>query len=125
MFEIVATSLPCPQQRPRSPNHDDGNDDDDASATEEVPKVPHNHHRGERSNEGINIILSLLDDRYRDVMWKQFNILGRVRDDAREENAALELWTQFKKEGAIFYREEESGGERTRLEEEDALESEF
>ncbi len=70
------------------------------------------------------VILGLRNDaRYRKIMYQQFNILGTTRDAAREEKAAVDLFTMFQREGAQFFRMERNG-KRMRLDDEDALKSE-
>lgn len=51
-------------------------------------------------------------------------MLGTTRDAAREEMAAFDLFNMFQREGAQFYRMERNG-KRTRLDDEEALKSEF
>ena len=71
------------------------------------------------------IILGLRNDaRYREIMYQQFNILGTTRDAAREEKVAIDLFTMFQREGAQFFRMERNG-KRMRLDDEDALKSEY
>lgn len=96
------------------------------------PPHAHGHDDAVGSNNGnTDVILSLRNEQYKQIMWKQFNILGKTRDNAREENVAYELWTQFrnKKEGTTgaicFYTLDRGGKNRLRVEENEALESEF
>ncbi len=101
--------------------------DADPSVTSALdsPAIPNQQIlEGGDSGNGTDVILSMKDERYKTLMWEQFNILGRARDIPREENVALVLWTQFMKEGARFYRLERDG-ERIHLPGEVALEREL
>lgn len=72
------------------------------------------------------VILGLRNDaRYREIMYQQFNILGTTRDPAREDEVALQIFSMFQLEGALFYRMERNGTTRVRLDDEEALKSEY
>jgi len=45
-----------------------------------------------------NIILSLNDDYYKEIMWRHYRVLGKVRDSVKEAELASRLFGLFKKE---------------------------
>ena len=100
----------------------------------------YNYNTNTKTNSNINVygnvvkststtnevILGLRNDaRYREIMYQQFNILGTTRDPAREDKVALQIFSMFQLEGALFYRMERNGTTRVRLDDEEALKSEY
>ncbi|KAL7553987.1 hypothetical protein ACHAWF_017342 [Thalassiosira exigua] len=105
MSSAAPASQPSRQPRVQAPSNDDGRP---------VGAAP-------GSNGGDpKLVLSLMDSRYRRIMWRQFNLLGTAMDAAREEKAAVELHARLKEEGTTFVRVGKGG--RSLASEEQALE---
>jgi hypothetical protein len=73
-----------------------------------------------------DIILSLNDERYREVMWKHFRLLGAKTpgDNSREEEIGSRLFQWFKtglRQGGHFYKKEPRGDEIFLVDDEMAL----
>jgi len=115
------------RQRRQEPSANDSNEDLATTAAASCT-TPNEEDGGSTSSDPISsndVVLSLREERYKEVMQNLFKILGTLRDSAREESAAVELWTHLKNQGARFYRLE-SGDKghysKRRVEDGEALE---
>ena len=77
----------------------------------------------EIASNSCDVVLSMRSEYYREIMLKNFNILGQSTDISREESVAGEVFAQFKKGGARFIKVERFG-RRVIVDEKAALESE-
>ncbi len=93
---------------------------------------PENQPQPKRMNYGSSgpaendIVLSLNDERYREVMWKHFRLLGAKTpgDNSREEEIGNRLFQWFKtglRRGGHFYKKEPRGDEIFLVDDELAL----
>ena len=55
------------------------------------------HFQSDRKPSDGDVVLSLNDKRYKDVMWKKYNALGKKRLWDREEGVAKEIFQYLKK----------------------------
>ena len=72
----------------------------------------------------LDIVLSMRNPRYKEIMWTRFNLLGRQRDHSREDAIITEVFQLFKSQHAKFYKQTKQG-ERVPVNEEEALASEL
>ena len=130
MSDIVAMEDSSLRRRTRSLSNDTNNNNDtttssnNATVSSSPPQQTNNAPPSSNTNNNNIVILSLKDQSYKEIIWTKFNILGRTRDNTREENVAYELWTNYIQKNVTFYRLER-GGDRIRLTNDEALEREF
>jgi len=72
----------------------------------------------------VEIVLSMRNPRYKEIMWTRFNLLGRQRDHSREDAIITEVFQLFKSQNPKFYKQTKQG-ERVPVNEEEALASEL
>lgn len=90
------------------------------------PKPPEATVKVEQSNR--DIVLSLYDETYRDIMWKQYNILGRKELRAREEAVVNQLFQSMKQSlgrKGRFWKKVTHGDELYMVDDDEAFESKF
>ena len=131
MSDIVAMGDSSLRRRTRSLSNDTNNNNDTTTTavSSSPPQQTNNNAPPPSTNYTTNtnnniVILSLKDQSYKEIIWTKFNILGRTRDNTREENVAYELWTNYIQKNVTFYRLER-GGDRIRLTNDEALEREL
>ena len=131
MSDIVAMEESSLRRRTRSLSNDTNNNDtttssNNAALSSSPPQQTNNNAPPPTTNINNDniVILSLKDQSYKEIIWTKFNILGRTRDNTREENVAYELWTNYIQSNVTFYRLER-GGDRIQLTNDEALEREF
>lgn len=69
-----------------------------------------------------DVVLSMRDERYKQILYREFHSLGMTRDPPREEKVAMKLFTKFKRDGARFFYLDRQNS-LVRLKEEEALKS--
>ena len=77
-----------------SPSEATGHDDDGGPLT--YPSESPSFKMKERPS--ANIVLSLNDEFYKDILWRHYRVLGKARDSEREAELATLLFNLFKKE---------------------------
>ncbi|KAL7443423.1 hypothetical protein ACHAXM_012084 [Skeletonema potamos] len=102
--DVIAPASPRRSTRPRI-----------APEIEPQQKIMRTNHGSSGPAEN-DIVLSLNDERYREVMWKHFRLLGAKTpgDNSREEEIGNRLFQWFKtglRRGGHFYKKEPRGDE--------------
>mmetsp|Transcript_33717 Transcript_33717/g.71874 ORF Transcript_33717/g.71874 Transcript_33717/m.71874 type:complete len:1337 (-) Transcript_33717:99-4109(-) len=68
----------------------------------------HKNATWDQSNEDQHvkedIVLSMREDCYREIMWRQFNILGIIRDEEKENKICNDVFRMFKQKGGKFFK---------------------
>mmetsp|Transcript_7489 Transcript_7489/g.12411 ORF Transcript_7489/g.12411 Transcript_7489/m.12411 type:complete len:1519 (-) Transcript_7489:40-4596(-) len=112
--ELIAPTSPRRSTRPRN-------------APENLPqqKIMRTNY-GSSGPADNDIVLSLNDERYREVMWKHFRLLGAKTpgDNSREEEIGNRLFQWFKtglRRGGHFYKKEPRGDEIYKVDDDLAL----
>eukprot|EP00985_Skeletonema_marinoi_P008444 scaffold3840_cov156-Skeletonema_marinoi.AAC.1 len=112
--ELIAPTSPRRSTRPRT-----------APENQPQQKITRTNYGSSGPAEN-DIVLSLNDERYREVMWKHFRLLGAKTpgDNSREEEIGNRLFQWFKtglRRGGHFYKKEPRGDEIFKVDDDLAL----
>ena len=83
---------------------------------------PQNKRKRTPGTRVADVVLSMRDERYKQILYREFHSLGMTRDPPREEKVAMKLFTKFKRDGARFFYLDRQNS-LVRLKEEEALKS--